>query len=423
MRYGLQQASDARVLYIDFNSYFASCEQQRSKRPLHQPLAVVSHHGSTGTVLSASYSAKALGIRTGTKVRDALSLCPQIILSETDPALYKNIHARFVEIVQRICGPLAVQVRSIDELSVRLSASEQNSATASSIARTVKETFAKEIGDLVLCSIGIAPNVLLAKLATDLQKPNGLVEITLANTQAILSTLTLTDLPGIAERTQSSLVAAGITTPLALYNADPALLRARFGIWGNYWWWRLHGFEPDTAQGAEQKMMSHEHVLKQWLYRTAATQPVASKMTDRLIHRLRRNRLHCQSVSVYLGIKGQSGFWAERRFDAPTGSYPLLLSSVQNLISSFPPLPPGGIRKINLTLGGLTEAFQGVQQDIFDQHIRQEKISRALEHIRQRFGFDGITLASSMLTASQAAKEELGFGRLKDRALIEHSSP
>ncbi len=163
------------------------------------------------------------------------------------------------------------------------------------LAGRIKQQFAQFLGPYIRCSIGIAPNSLLAKVATNLQKPDGIVEITVENIPNVLQKLSLTDLPGIARQNANRLATSGITTPLQLYEAPSEQLYKQFGIWGQQWWWRLHGYEPDCHQNTS-KSISHQHVLKKWLPSVDEAIPVITRMSDRLIHRLNRNNWSCLQV-------------------------------------------------------------------------------------------------------------------------------
>jgi DNA polymerase-4 len=194
-------------------------------------------------------------------------------------------------------------MRSVDEAAITLPPSQQDSLHAHFLAAQVKELVREKLGVAIRYSIGIAPNSLLAKLATDLQKPNGPVEITLESTPALLETLPLTALPGIAHANAGHLALNGITNPREFYDTPADTLRSIFGIWGQYWWWRLHGYEADGNQNA-QRTISHEHVLTHWLHRRSEGEAILSTMAERLIHRLRRNGFSCQSLSVSISSLG-----------------------------------------------------------------------------------------------------------------------
>jgi DNA polymerase-4 len=160
-------------LFLDMNSYFASCEQEDRPGLRGRPVGVVPMLADSTCVIAASYEAKAFGVKTGTGVKEARLLCPGITLVEARPKLYTQIHEAIVNTVSSELP--APHVLSIDEMACRLWANERTGGDAVRLALHVKAKMRRDVGSTLRCSIGIAPNGFLAKVATDLYKPNGLV--------------------------------------------------------------------------------------------------------------------------------------------------------------------------------------------------------------------------------------------------------
>ena len=411
LAHALGKPENSRVLFVDMNGFFASVEQQDDPALRGKPVGVVSHMHRRATVLASSYEAKACGVTTGIKFEDAKMLCPGIILLEGHHHRYKEVHLQFIKILESICGP-EVQPRSIDEAAIYLSPNWRHRAHG--LALEIKARFRSELGECIRCSIGIAPNSLLAKLATKLQKPDGLVEITLENTVAVLGKLELTALPGIATRMEAQLARHDITTPLELYGRDPEILRQQLGIWGQYWWWRLHGFECDGLSMSGLKSMSHEHVLHHWLHSKSELEAVVAKMADRVLSRLEKNGLQCTHIYVSCKLNGAPRFTAVRNFDAPTRNVPKLLEAFQELLAEIPAQLPFAVRKVSLGLYGLAEQSGGDQLDLFGALERGNDVGRALQYIRARHGYAAIQVASTLAVKRGVAQERVGFGRLRD---------
>lgn len=411
---GLQEVRNARVIYLDMNSFFASVEQQENPSLRGRPVGVVSHATPSGTILAASYEAKAHGIKTGTKVREARERCPRIVLVRPRGGYYKRVHRQFMAIMHDLIGP-EVYARSIDEAAAYMAPNWQRSEFCWELSRQIKARFKAELGECIRCSIGIAPNSLLAKVATDLQKPDGLVEITLENLEETLGRLSLTDLPGISFRNAARLELRGIKTPLELYQQPVSRLLAEFGIWGQQWWWRLHGFEPDgPSEGL--KTMGHQHVLKHWLHSHEELRPVLNKMFDRLIHRLRRNGYQCRGVGIFLRMSEYPSFEAHVQLDSPASTYSELNEVLRGLLARLPTRLPAPVRMVSIWFWGLSEQDHGYQLDIFGCREGREQLSRALEKIRDRHGMEALQLGSTLLLHRGQAEEAPGFGRLRDRA-------
>ena len=160
-------------LHIDLNSFFASVEQQLHPEYRGKPTAVVPTMADTTCCIAASYEAKALGIKTGTQVGEARRICPGIILVNGDHAEYARVSAEIVDAVERVC-PVAHKP-SIDEVQCQLMGREREPPNARRIALAIKQAIQDDVGETLRCSIGMAPNRYLAKIASDMQKPDGLI--------------------------------------------------------------------------------------------------------------------------------------------------------------------------------------------------------------------------------------------------------
>jgi len=185
-------------LFLDLNSYFASVEQELRPELRDRPLAVVPLVADTTCCIAASYEAKRYGVRTGTQVGEAKRLCPAIVLVEARHELYVDYHHRVVEAVES-CLPVT-SVMSIDEMACRLLGREQPLLAALELARDVKAAVRRRVGSTLRCSVGLATNRYLSKVASDMEKPDGLVALTPDLLHDALSALTPRDLPGVGAR-------------------------------------------------------------------------------------------------------------------------------------------------------------------------------------------------------------------------------
>jgi len=158
-----------RSLFVDFNSYFASVEQQLNPALRGRPVGVVPVMADTSCCIAASYEAKVLGIGTGTGVAEAKRLCPDIAIVLADHAKYVEVHHRAVAVVDSI-APVH-QVVSIDEMECELTGRWQERARAVALATRIKAELLTHVGECMRTSVGIAPNTLLAKLASNMQNP------------------------------------------------------------------------------------------------------------------------------------------------------------------------------------------------------------------------------------------------------------
>ncbi|MGH9600726.1 MAG: DNA polymerase Y family protein, partial [Terracidiphilus sp.] len=197
-------------LFVDLNSYFASVEQETRPELRGRPVAVVPAMVDTTVCIAASYEAKAFGVKTGTVVADAKRICPEIVLVEGRHELYTEYHHRVVEAVES-CLPVTA-VLSIDEMACRLMGRERPLLAALELGRKVKARIRERVGGALRSSVGLATNRYLAKIASDMEKPDGLVALPLDILPDALEALTLRDLPGIGARTEKRLNERGLHT-------------------------------------------------------------------------------------------------------------------------------------------------------------------------------------------------------------------
>jgi DNA polymerase-4 len=236
------------------NSFFASCEQQTNYWLRGRPFGVCVYTGKFGCIIAPSIEAKKRGIKTGMRLNDAIVMCPELVPLEINSARYRDFHVKIIKVLKKYSDD--VIPKSIDEAIVNLKNYKLIHKDVTEVAKKIKNDIKEKVGEWLQCSIGIAPNSFLAKLASDIEKPNGLVIINAENIDNILSRLKLTDLPGIAEKMQIRLNKGGITTALEMRKASPENLKAILkSIVGFYWHCRLNFIEVDLGQEQDYKSM------------------------------------------------------------------------------------------------------------------------------------------------------------------------
>lgn len=277
-----------RYIFIDMNSYFASVEQQESPALRGKPVGVVPVLAGSTCCIAASYEAKAFGVKTGTHVSDARVLCPGIRLALARPKLYVEYHHRIIDAVEKCIH--VEEVCSIDEMYGKLYLNERDPETALGIARNIKDAIRRECGEFVRCSIGIGPNVWLAKVATDLEKPDGLVVVDEHDVkERLCSALELEDLPGIARGMSARLKRRGVTTVRELYELSARDLSYVWGskLYGVEWWQKLRGYDV-YARETKRRTVSHSHVLAPEFRNMRDAYGVAIRMLHKAAFRLRK---------------------------------------------------------------------------------------------------------------------------------------
>ena len=227
-------------LFLDLNSYFASVEQQLRPELRGKPIAVVPVDTDATCAIAASQEAKKFGIKTGTNIGEARRRCPELITVMAGHDLYVEFHHKIIEEVERHF-PVHV-ICSIDEMACKLDAPRRHLDMAKDLAKRIKQGLRDRVGECITCSIGLAPNRFLAKVASDMQKPDGLVVLLPEELPGRLLELELRDLCGIGRRMEPRLHACGIRTMEDLWTAERETLhRAWGGVGGDRFWHGLHG--------------------------------------------------------------------------------------------------------------------------------------------------------------------------------------
>jgi DNA polymerase IV len=287
-----------RSLFVDFNSYFASVEQQLNPALRGCPVGVVPVMADTSCCIAASYEAKAFGVKTGTGVAEARWRCPDITLILADHAKYVEIHHLAVAAVDRI-APVR-QVLSIDEMECELTGRWCERERAIGLAHRIKQEIEHTVGECLRSSIGIAPNTLLGKLASDMQKPNGLTVIELQDLPERLYDLELSDITGIGPRMRERLRRCGIESMTQLYAAPRDLLRTAWGgVAGAEMYDKLRGQWYGPRQTVARSL-GHSHVLPPELRYPEGALQVLNRLMQKAAMRLRKQQVFASGLQVFV---------------------------------------------------------------------------------------------------------------------------
>lgn len=418
-------------LFLDLNSYFASVEQQTRPELRGRPVAVVPVDTDFTCAIAASYQAKALGIKTGTMIREARQKCPQLICVLADHKKYVEFHHRILEELDRHIP--VEKIMSVDEVACRLSGEWRTLAGAIALAHRIKQGIAKNVGECMTSSIGISTNRFLAKVASDLQKPDGLVTLHPRELPQRLAHLALHDLPGIGPNMERRLWAARIDSIDDLWAAAPKQLRAIWGsVQGERFWYALRGVEL-REEATTRRMVGHSHVLAPEHRPAAEAGIVARRLLLKAASRLRRMGYYATQLDLGGRIEKGPRIGLGTRFEPVCDSFALLQALAglwKNLIQET-----GGVRfkKVSVTLHGLVPEDELRQLSLFSvtaadssappassaaeqiQRQRRERLSAAMEAANLRHGRDAVTLGVMPGTVKNFTGSKVAFNRVPDR--------
>ncbi|MFA5041447.1 MAG: hypothetical protein WC464_07430 [Bdellovibrionales bacterium] len=400
-------------LFLDLNSYFASCEQQENPALRGKPIIIVQTIAETACAIAASYEAKRLGIKTGTLVHEARKLCRDVVPVKANHALYTKYHHRILDAVDT-CLPVE-KVMSIDEMACRLMGREREIEAAKELAMKVKRTLRDKVGEKLTCSIGLGPNIFLGKVGSDLQKPDGLVVITKDNMPGPMLKMKLQDIYGIGPGIEQRLNRFGIFDVAGLWAATPEKMkRAWGGVHGLLFYQMLHGADVQPPESGESKSMGHQHVLEPELRTNSGAKNFAHHLLTKAAERLRRHDYYCQKLGVCIWWCGDKGHWWDEISFHETWDTNFLLARLENvwaraenLMSGRAPLKP---LAVSVVLLGLVPAEKH-QPDLFEENARSGKLSPLVDEINERFGRGSIGFGMKAAEVREVLSRQTSSGQ------------
>jgi DNA polymerase-4 len=415
-------------LFVDLNSYFASVEQQEIPSLRDRPMAVVPAMVDTTCCIAASYEAKAYGVKTGTQVGEAKRMCPGLVLVEARHQLYVQYHHRVFEAVES-CIPVA-SVRSIDEMACELIGREQPLLTAMDLARRIKAAIRERVGSTIRCSIGLAPNRYLAKIASDMEKPDGLVALTRDLLPHALLGLVLRDLVGIGSRMERRLETHGIRTMQELLALTPEQLGRAWGsVQGERLWHWLRGEDFHDAELDHPKSIGHQHVLPPEFRSVDGAYAIAHKLLHKAAMRMRTQNLWATRIALglhfavpkdtakgkhYSGIPQQN--WSQQLRLIECQDSRTMIEGLQKLWSMR---PTGAIHQkpflVSVTLQDLVpdalhtlSLFSGLEEE-----VERGQLATTMDRLNRKYGTETLYFASMHL-ARAAAPTRIAFQSIPD---------
>ena len=420
--------SELKWLFLDLNSYFASVEQQENPALRGKPVAVVPADTPHTCAIAASYEAKAYGIKTGTIIRDAKRMCPNLICVQARHDIYVDYHERLLE--EFIHHAPINKVWSIDEWDSRLPPSRRTRDKAIEVALKIKDGIRKNVGESITCSIGLASNSLLAKIATDMHKPDGLVLLPPDELPGRLFDLRLTDIPGIGQNMERRLMRAGITSVETLWHTSPKQARK---IWGSvegerYWYW-LHGYDF-SRQDTNRSMIGHSRVLDPDMRSPEKARLMARRLLTKAVRRLRMQNLYAGTLA--LGVTVQGNTWKDRlkwrqeiRLNPACDPFTFLQhldrlwAEMSVYFCQTYNMPTPRFKKVSTLLLALKEKHE-ITEDLFSgghetnriQAQKNEALAAAMDRLHDKYKSETVTLGVPPKTLAGYVGTKIAFNRV-----------
>ncbi len=406
----------ALVMFVDMNSFFPSCEQQVNYWLRNRPIGVCVYTGKQGAVIALSKEAKKKGIKPA-RLDEIMKLHPEFVPLETNPGRYREFHVKIMNVLRSFCDD--VVPKSVDEAVLNFGSYHLVHKDLVQVAKEIKQKIKQDVGDWFTCSIGIAPNAFLAKLGSDVQKPDGLTVITPETIDGILDKLKLTDLPGIGKQMALRLITGGISSPLQLRHTRPEVLRRVCkSVIGEYWHYRLNFLEVDIANDDYKSMQAMRQVSREQRQSVDMLYDILRALCVQLEKRLMKHQLKAHflafSCSYETGGNYEDYIRTDLTIQGAIEMQDIILKRIKDKEQAT-----GCHKIINHDITRMTvwvtefANSEDVQFMLFGDTLRKDKLRQVVYSVKDQFGFEKLQLAGQ-LTGTPVFKDVIGFGSIKD---------
>jgi len=399
-------------LYIDINSYFATIEQQVNPDLRNKPVAIVPLLSDSTCAIAASQEAKLKGINTGTRIYQAKKLCPELICIKARHNLYVEYHHKIFNEVDRYLH--VDHIFSIDEGACRLTGKYCLEEEGVSIAKIIKKAIRDNVGDYITSSIGIAPNRYLAKIASNMQKPDGLSVINPSELPNKLYSLNLKSLPGIGSKTEERLIKNGITSIKQLCFLDRARLKALWGnVWGEKVWSLIRGADLPLEE-TRNSTIGHSKVLGSEQQHIQHARNVLINLVQKAASRLRAKELYTTCILLTVGLKSGNSIKESLKIELSSDSSTILKHIIKLWDKIFTNLDIKQIRlkKVGINFYNLQTGSKQLTFEDFSKQKKNQKLSEVLDAINKRMGINSVSIG--VATKTYVSEQIVAFGHIPE---------
>ncbi len=383
------------VMHIDMDAFFAAIEQRNNPSLKGKPVVVGGTPGGRGVVSTASYEARKFGIHSAMSSSEAYRLCREAIFLHGDFASY-SYASQLIENILTSFTP-AVEMISVDEAFVDLTGTERLLGTAPEAALQIKTAIREQIG--ITASVGLAPNKLLAKLASSLNKPDGLTVITFDQIHERVFPLSVDKIWGVGPVTYERLLKHGVRTigDLAILNAST--LKLVLGDHGRTLAARARGEDDRRVAMIDEehieKSISHETTLGENSHDAAHIHSLVAALTEKVVIRLYRGDWLTRTVGIKLRFPSFKTITRDHTLPEPTADYSLILATAAALVPMDRAVDKG-VRLIGVRTSNLAHREELRQLELFSDREKHEKLGRTVHELREKFGSKVIKRAGGL---------------------------
>lgn len=372
------------ILHVDMDAFYASVEEREQPELVGKPLIVGGTPEGRGVVAAANYAARRFGIHSAMATSRALQLCPKVIVLRPRMELYADISRQIRDIFHRYT-PI-VEPLSLDEAFLDATGSQQLFGSVEAIGQSIKRDILSELN--LIASVGVAPNKFLAKLASDLDKPDGFTVIAADNIDATLAPLPVSRIWGVGKVTKQKFDGMNVQTIGELRQLSVDELKQHFGSNGEHFWKLARGIDDrEVIPDREAKSISHENTFPEDVRDMDVLRAWLMEMTELVARRLRQNELSGRTVHLKVRYSNFETITRSKSLSSASNNTTLLWETAAELLKSQLPDRPLVVRLLGMGVSNLQRPTS-VQMSLFDEEsdTKDDKIDGVADQIREKFG-------------------------------------
>lgn len=418
----MRKPDGIEFLYLDFDAFFANAEKHLTPELQGRPVGVIPLPSEHTSLIACCYQARQFGVKRGMSISEARELCPDIALPLARHDAYVRLHHQILAEIDRHV-PVR-KVWSVDEMECALTPAER--ARAPELGRELREGLARSISPWLTPSIGFGPNQFLAKVAAEMEKPNGLIFLHPADLPGRLLTMDLTDLPGISHRMGKRLTAAGILTVQHFWDMSPKRARHLWNsVEGERLWLQLHGYSvsrPETVR----RMFGHGRVLAKGWHAPEKARECLRLLTSKAAQRLRREGYTASALDISISASGDTGWSGTEHFFPARDDHTFLGAASRLFDRGTARLTGRRLQNIYVMIHALNRPGE-ISSDLFEKDTsvsdrqKWEHLTDTMDAINSKHGGGLISLGLRAELPGGYAGGKIAFGRVP--ALEEFDAP
>lgn len=380
------------ILHVDMDAFYASVEERDRPELRGKPVIVGGTPEGRGVVAAANYAVRKFGVHSAMATAEALRRCPKAVVLRPRMQHYVEISHQIQEIFNRYTP--VVEPLSLDEAFLDATASVQLFGAVESIGRAIRRDIYDELQ--LVASVGVAPNKFLAKLASDLDKPDGFTVISADDVDEVLEPLPVTRIWGVGKVTKLKFYGLGIRTIGELRKLSQQQLQSSFGRSGQHFWRLARGLDDrEVVADREAKSVSHETTFAEDISDVDVLRAWLMELTEQVAGRMRKKNVRGRTVNLKIRYGNFDTITRSKSLSPSTNATNLLWAVVSEMLIAQLPERPVVVRLLGMGVSNLQQQAS-VQMNLFaeDQDERDTRLDEVADQIRSRFGTTSLRRAS-----------------------------